>query len=112
MKPGRFLFAMWEGGGTGPPELAVASRLALAIAAVLGLAVFPTHAQPRAGADDPAKPAAAKKASTAKATPAAQDPAPALDTTAPEGVEDGVEDGVSARPASIRWCRGRAGWFS
>ena len=24
---GRFLFAMWEGGGTAPPELAVASRL-------------------------------------------------------------------------------------
>src|SRR5512143_2578156 len=27
LKVGRFLFAMWEGGGTGPPELAVASRL-------------------------------------------------------------------------------------
>jgi UDP:flavonoid glycosyltransferase YjiC (YdhE family) len=28
VKRGRFLFAMWEGGGTAPPELAVASRLA------------------------------------------------------------------------------------
>ena len=27
MQRGRFLFAMWEGGGTAPPELAVASRL-------------------------------------------------------------------------------------
>jgi MGT family glycosyltransferase len=27
VKPSRFLFAMWEGGGTVPPELAVASRL-------------------------------------------------------------------------------------
>ncbi len=27
MKVGRFLFALWDGGGTAPPELAVASRL-------------------------------------------------------------------------------------
>jgi beta-lactamase regulating signal transducer with metallopeptidase domain len=78
------------------PQLAVPLRLGLAVAAVLGLAVFPTHAEPRAGAaDDPARPApVAKKASTAKTAPASQEAPSAPDVTAHEAVEDGVKGGV------------------
>jgi len=46
------------------PRLAVPLRLALAAAAALGLAVFPTHAQSSATADDPAAPATAAAAET------------------------------------------------
>jgi Zn-dependent protease with chaperone function len=59
------------------PRLAVPLRLALAAAAALGLAVFPTHAQSSATADDPVAPAAAA-APEAPAPPApAAKPAPA-----------------------------------
>jgi beta-lactamase regulating signal transducer with metallopeptidase domain len=83
------------------PQLAVPWRLALAVAAVLGLAVFPTHAQPRAGGDDPAKPApVARKASAVTPAPAARDAAPAPDAAG--GVVGGVPGGVAAGvPAGI-----------
>jgi beta-lactamase regulating signal transducer with metallopeptidase domain len=87
------------------PQLAVPLRLGLAVAAVLGLAVFPTHAEPRAGAaDDPARPApVAEKASTAKTAPASQEASSAPDATAPEAVEDGVKSGVvHGVPAGVR----------
>jgi beta-lactamase regulating signal transducer with metallopeptidase domain len=76
------------------PQLAVPLRLGLAIAAVLGLAVFPTHARPIASDDDPEQPAAvAKKAPPAREAPAAEDVTPAPDTT-PEAVDDGVKGGI------------------
>jgi beta-lactamase regulating signal transducer with metallopeptidase domain len=87
------------------PQLAVPLRLGLAVAAVLGLAIFPTHAEPRAGAaDDPARPApVAEKASTAKTAPASQEASSAPDATAPETVEDGVKGGVvHGVPAGVR----------
>jgi beta-lactamase regulating signal transducer with metallopeptidase domain len=60
------------------PPLAAPLRLALAAAAALGLAVFPTHAQSSATPDEPAPRAAAAKAGTpapaAVAAPAAQGP--------------------------------------
>ncbi len=77
------------------PQLAVPLRLGLVLAAVLGLAVFPTHAQPSAS-DDPAKPApVAKKAPPAEAARAAEDATAAPDAVAPEAVEDGVKTGVA-----------------
>jgi beta-lactamase regulating signal transducer with metallopeptidase domain len=64
------------------PQLAVPMRFALAVAAVLGLAVFPTHAQPKP--DDPPKAApVGKPAPATKKAPAAGEPAPAPDAVAP-----------------------------
>ncbi len=78
------------------PQLAVPLRLALAMAAVLGLAVFPTQARLRASDDDPAKPApVAKKAAPAEAAPAAEEAPPAPETTTPEAVDDGVKGGIA-----------------
>ena len=59
------------------PRLAVPLRLALAGAAALGLAVFPTHAQSSAAADDPAAPAAATSAETPAPPAPAAKPVPA-----------------------------------
>ena len=63
------------------PRLAVSRRLALAAAAALGLAAFPTHARSSAAADEPATPAVASRAERpAPASPASASPA----TTRPE----------------------------
>jgi beta-lactamase regulating signal transducer with metallopeptidase domain len=58
------------------PRLAVPLRLALAAAAALGLAVFPTHAQSSAATDDPAAPATATPSATAEAPAPPAPPAP------------------------------------
>jgi beta-lactamase regulating signal transducer with metallopeptidase domain len=60
------------------PRLAVPLRLALAAAATLGLAVFPTHAQSNAQAEEPATPAATAETDIPlpPARPAAPAPAP------------------------------------
>jgi beta-lactamase regulating signal transducer with metallopeptidase domain len=96
------------------PHLAVHVRLALAAAATLGLAVFPTHAHPSAAkSDDPptAAPAAtsataetpapaAKPAPRARPAPAAKAAAPATPPRAatpsvPAAVAEGVPGGVT-----------------
>jgi beta-lactamase regulating signal transducer with metallopeptidase domain len=65
------------------PQLAPPLRFTLAAAAILGLAVFPTHALPSVSGDDPAKATPVEKpAPPAKAAPGAapappSDPAPA-----------------------------------
>jgi beta-lactamase regulating signal transducer with metallopeptidase domain len=75
------------------PQLAVPVRLAFAVAAVLGLAAFPTHARPVLTDDDPAKAGpVAKKAPAAEV--AYQDASPAPDAPSPDAVEDGVKGGV------------------
>ncbi len=61
------------------PQLAFPLRFALVVAATLGLAVFPTHAQPTVGGDEPAKVAASEKPAPAAkpaTAPAAAKPAP------------------------------------
>ncbi|HSD29206.1 MAG TPA: M56 family metallopeptidase [Vicinamibacteria bacterium] len=67
------------------PQLSVPLRVALAAAAILGLAVFPTQALPTLGVDDPAKAAPAETpAPAAKTAPVAPaKPAPAARPAAP-----------------------------
>jgi Zn-dependent protease with chaperone function len=92
------------------PQLAVPLRVALAVAAALGLAVFPTRAQPSAAKDDPVTTATVAPASGAETPAPAAPPAPARKAAAPavrargaiatappatvEGVPGGVEGGV------------------
>ena len=101
------------------PQLAVPLRLALAVAAAFGLAVFPTHAQSTAAKDEtpapaststatPATPAAALPASTPRPASAprparrpATAPAPAA-AGVPGGVGGGVPAGaVAAVPGGV-----------
>ena len=75
------------------PRLTVPLRLALAAAAALGLALFPTHAQPSA-AVDPTQQAQPTDEVPARAAPAAR-PTPAVPPTAPTP----VSRRPTARPA-------------
>jgi beta-lactamase regulating signal transducer with metallopeptidase domain len=63
------------------PQLAVPIRFALAVAAVLGLAVFPTHAQPTR--EEPAEAAPVEKPAAAAPKAPAAAPAPAPEPATP-----------------------------
>jgi Zn-dependent protease with chaperone function len=85
------------------PQLAAPLRLALAVAAAFGLAVFPTHAQSGAAKDDTPAPAAAAKPADAKpavakpaaaATPAARPGRRPAAAASPGGAVGGVPGGV------------------
>jgi len=72
------------------PPLSVPLRLALAIAAALGLAVFPTHAQSSARKDEPAATPRAAEAMPTAATAAA--------TPAPDATPAAAQAGPKATP--------------
>ncbi len=67
------------------PQLATPLRLALAVAAILGLAVFPTHAQPNGAGDDPTTPEAVEDGAHGAAAQGV-----------PGGVVGGVPGGIAA----------------